>query len=196
MTIRRMVDRYNLGSTSKLLRLSPDSVGQQSLLSRFFAESARVALLTRILIAFVLATSSVGCSLINLDPVTAEEFDVTPISDPDRTVTFLEPMVWSNVPKYRATKGVRLLDGTYVLEAESESFLYFRSPNPIEMRVLRNGVPVDGRDFQGGLALSKTFITLAPASAYVSINERRKMHVMKMGVDFLKLEDQVWKKSF
>jgi hypothetical protein len=131
-----------------------------------------------------------------LDPVTDEEFAVTPISDPERTLTFLEPMVWMNAPEHRATKGVRLLAGTYELEAEDEKYLYFRAPVPIEMRVLQNGVPVDGRDYEGGLALSKAFVALVPAVAYVSMSEERKMHVMKMGDDFLQLEGRVWEKSF
>ena len=36
----------------------------------------------------------------------------------------------------------------------------------------------------------------APAVAYVSMSEHRKMHVMKMGNDFLQLEGRVWEKSF
>ena len=152
--------------------------------------------MTGILLVAGLLAGSVSCALIRLDPVTDEEFDVTPVSDPSRTVTFLEPMVWSNAPQYRATKGVRLLNGTYVLEAENDDFLYFRAPAPVEMRVLEKGVPVDGRDFEGGLALSKAFVAMAPAAAYVSISERRKMHVMRMGNDFLQLEGRVWEKSF
>ena len=89
-----------------------------------------------------------------------------------------------------------MLNGTYELEAEGEEYLYFRAPVPIEMRVLEKGVPVDGRDYEGGLALSKSFIALVPAVAYVSVSETRKMHVMKMGNDFLRLEGRVWEKSF
>jgi hypothetical protein len=152
--------------------------------------------LTRILLAVLLFSGSVSCAAINLDPVTDDEVDVTPVSDPSRTVTFLQPMVWSNAPQDRATKGVRLLNGTYVLEAENEDFLYVRAPAPVEMRVLEKGVPVDGRDFEGGLALSKAFVAMAPAAAYVSISEHRKMHVMKMGTDFLQLEGRVWERSF
>src|SRR5262249_40982382 len=138
-----------------------------------------------------LLIGSLSCSLIRLNPVTDEEFEVRPVSDPGRTLTFREPMVWSDAPMYRATKGVRLLDGKYVLEAENDNFLYFRSPVPIEMRVLERGVPVGGRNYEGGLALSKAFVALTPAIAYVSVNEHRKMHVMKMGHDFLQLEGRV-----
>lgn len=146
-------------------------------------------------IALVCAVST-GCSVLALNPVTSEEFEVIPITDSSRTLTFLEPMVWNNVPEYRASKGVRLLDGTYELEAEDEKYLYFRAPVPIEMRVLEKGVPVDGRDYEGGLALSKSLVALMPAVAYVSMSANRKMHVMKMGNDFLYLEGRVWEKSF
>ncbi|MEM7412223.1 MAG: hypothetical protein AAF430_18485 [Myxococcota bacterium] len=143
-----------------------------------------------------IAAGAASCSWIHLDPVTDEVFTVTPVSDPERTVTFLEPMVWSNAPKHRSTKGVRLLDGTYVLEAEDHEFLYFRSPAVVEMRDLEEGVPVDGRDLVGGLALSKNRFALVSAVAYVSINEHRKKHVMKMGRGFTRLEGRIWEKSF
>jgi hypothetical protein len=78
-----------------------------------------------------------------------------------------------------------LLNGTYALEAEDEKSLYSRAPVPIEMRVLEKGVPVDGRDDEGGLALSKSFVALTPAVAYASISDDRKMHVMKTGNDLL-----------
>ena len=126
-----------------------------------------------LILAAAIALSSVGCFLIRLDPVTDEEFSVRPVNDPARKITFLEPMVWSNAPQYRATKGVRLLDGIYELEAETDDFLYFRAPVHIEMRVLENGVPIDGRDYEGGLALAKAFVSLTPAVAYVSMSPDR-----------------------
>ncbi|GIV04260.1 MAG: hypothetical protein KatS3mg077_2124 [Candidatus Binatia bacterium] len=170
--------------------------GTCPVLGRVVEGARRVTVFTRILLVAALAAGSVSCALIRLDPVTAEEFNVVPIYDPSRTVTFLEPMVFLNAPQYRATKGVRLPNGTYVLEAENEDFLYFRSPAPVEMRVLEKGVPVDGRDFDGGLALSKVFVAQVPAAVYVTIDQHRKMHVMKMGSEFLRLEGRVWEKNF
>jgi hypothetical protein len=136
-----------------------------------------------------------GCFFIQLNPVTNEEFEAAPVSDPARSVEFLEPMVWVDYPG-RPTNGVRFLPGVYVLEAESEEFMYFRSPARLEIRALKDGAVVGGRDVQGGLALSKAFLPIAPASAYVWVSETRKRHVMNMGHDFRYLEGKSWTKTF
>jgi hypothetical protein len=63
------------------------------------------------------------------------------------------------------------------------------------MRVLERGVPVDGQDFSGGLALAKRF-SMVPAATYIDVNPDHKMLVMKHGGDFLQMEGRQWKKSW
>lgn len=104
-------------------------------------------------------------------------------------------MVWMNAPEYRASKGVRLPMGVYALVAEDSDYLYFQSPDPIEMRVLEGGVPVDGQNFSGGLALAKGF-NMLPAATYIDVDPDHKMLVMKHGSLFLQMEGRQWKRSW
>ncbi len=100
-----------------------------------------------------------SCSLIRLHSVTTEERTITPIDDEGKTVTLTEPIVWLDAPALRASKGVRLPQGLYRLEAEDADYWYFRAPSPIEMRLLEDGRPTGGPDVPGGLALAKALFT-------------------------------------
>src|SRR6266478_1695929 len=89
---------------------------------------------TTIAMAVIASTAgSLSCSLIRLDPVTAEQHKVTAAADEAKTVTLSEPIVWLNAPAHRASKAVRLPQGRYTLEAEDKDYLYFRAPSAIEM---------------------------------------------------------------
>ena len=137
-----------------------------------------------------------ACAALRLDPVVSEDRQVTAISDPSKTVAVLEPMVWTNAPLGSATKGVRLLPGTYSLEAEDADYLYFRAPEPIEVRVLQGGEPVDGRDIPGGLALAKALFNMVPAATYIDAGPGMKTLIFKHGSEFLQMRDSTWSKSF
>ncbi len=169
----------------------------QSVRRRDEVRRSRVVItnLTLLAACFAASLQLTSCSFLRLDPVTAEQRRIAPTTDESRTVVVLEPMVWMNAPEYRASKGVRLPMGVYTLVAEDSDYLYFQSPNPIEMRVLERGVPVDGQDFSGGLALAKRF-SMVPAATYIDVNPDDKMLVMKHGGDFLQMEGRQWKKSW
>ena len=59
-----------------------------------------------------------SCSLRRLDPVTAEQRQVALVADATKTVTLSKPIVWLNAPAHRASKGIRLPQGVYNLEAQ------------------------------------------------------------------------------
>jgi hypothetical protein len=137
----------------------------------------------------------VACSLLRLDPVTAEQRNISPVADESKKVVVLEPMVWLDAPEHRASRGIRLPMGVYNLVAEDPDYQYFQSPELIEMRVFEDGVAVDGNDFPGGLALAKGF-NMVPAATYIDVNANEKMLVMKHGSDFLQMEGRRWKRTF
>jgi len=142
----------------------------------------------------IVAAAAVGC-IVTLPGAIAEEHPVRSASDPSRTVVFNEPIVWLDAPTSRATKGVRLLPGTYQLEAENDDYWYFRCPEPIETRALDGGRTLDGRFVPGGLALSKGF-SLEPAVVYIDQNPDQKLHIMRMGRDFLQMRGKTWEPNF
>lgn len=127
--------------------------------------------------------------------MTSEQRKVASVTDESKTVTLSEPIVWLNAPAYRASKGIRLPQGQYRLEAEDEDYLYFRAPAPIEMRLLQHGRPVEGPDVAGGLALGKAVLPISPA-AYIDVDADHKMLVMKLGYDFARMRGKQWKQSF
>ena len=137
-----------------------------------------------------------ACSLIHLDPVTAEERAVTSAADAQKSVTLHEPIVWLNAPADRASKGLRLPQGVYVLEAEDADYWYFSAPAPIEMRTLKDGQPVEGPDIPGGLALAKATLPTTSPAAYVNVDAAHKMLVMKLGSEFVLMRGNQWDRSF
>ena len=74
--------------------------------------------------------------------------------------------------------------------------MYFRAPAPIEMRVLKSGTPVDGRDIPGGLALAKAVFSMVGAVTYIDAGPDQKMLVMKLGFEFIQMRGRQWEKSF
>jgi len=142
------------------------------------------------------AIASTGCAAVRFDPLMAEDRTVTAITDESKTVVISEPMVWTNAPMASATKGVRLPAGTYKLEAEDANYLYFRAPAPIEVRTLADGVPVDGRDIPGGLALAKAAVNMVPAVTYIDAGPGTKTQIFKLGREFLQIRGSGWSKSF
>jgi len=136
------------------------------------------------------------CSLVHLDPVTAEQRTIVPTQDDGKTVTLSEPIVWLNAPADRASKGIRLPAGVYRLEAEDADYWYFRAPSPIEMRILDEGRPTGGPDVSGGLALAKALLTTTSPAAYIDVDSQHKMLVMKLGSDFLRMRGEQWDRSF
>jgi hypothetical protein len=156
--------------------------------------SGRSTNVWRLVIACSTAILISGC--VSLPGAVAEQHPVRSVSDPSRVVVFNEPMVWLDAPTHRASKGVRLQPGEYALEAENDEYWYFRAPEPLELRALDGSRTVDGRFVPGGLALSKGF-NLVPAAVYIDGDVAgQKLHVMRMGRDFLQLRGKTWEPSF
>ncbi len=128
------------------------------------------------------------------NPLTQESREVDLISDPDKTVTVFEGMVWYN--SRRPTHGLRMPAGIYVLEAEDENFLYFRSKTPLEMRLFKNGKVTDGRNLEGGVMLNKKWLSRIPAACYIDEVDSTKLMIWKLGKSFIKREGKDWEKSF
>ena len=85
--------------------------------------------------------------------------------------------------------------GIYLLEAENESFLYFKAPSPLTMGTFEAGSRTGGYDFDGGVAFAKSPLAQIPAEAYVSKSETDKLHVMRLGYDFYQLQGKVWERN-
>ncbi len=143
------------------------------------------------LVLIALASLFAGCLMAR--PTTAETRTVTPVTDPQKAVIVHEGMVFGDSPM--PTRGLRFPPGTYTLEAENESYWYFRSPAPLEFRISKQGQMVDGRDIPGGLMIAKGF-NLVPAGAYVDGEGSTKVTVWKLGTEFLSQEGRSWKKTF
>ncbi len=139
------------------------------------------------------AAALTGCSVLTLSPLINEDRVVTPLANQTMTVTFKEPMVWSD---QGPTRGIRFPAGTYLLEAEDSQYRYFRAPGPLEYRIFQNGATTDDRFMPGGFFLSKAAIDMVPAGAYLSTDDSRKTLTWKLGGDFLRMEGSRWTKNF
>jgi hypothetical protein len=137
-----------------------------------------------------------ACGWLRLDPVMAEDRHVTAVTDASKTVTVTEPMVWTDAKLDHATRGVRLLAGTYTLVAEDPEYFYFSSPEPVEVRRLEGGEPIGGGDHPGGLALAKELFNMVPAATYIDAGPGTKTFIWKHGREFLQMRDRLWSKSF
>lgn len=146
--------------------------------------------------ALALPASSCALLVPPLDPIVNEVREVRELSDPARTMTFHEARVWFNGPVSRATKGVRLPDGVYVLEAEDKDYLYFRAPALIQMRRIENQQTREGVDLPGGFALYKRFAIYPFGAVYVDEPPGRKVLVFLFGGEFVPLRGKLWDKSF
>ncbi len=136
-----------------------------------------------------------SCSVFSINPVINVERDVTPSADPSRRVVFHEPLSWANGPDHRATHAVLMPAGVYLLEAENESFLYFKAPSPLSMGTFESGSHIGGYDFDGGVAFAKSPLAQIRAEAYVSKSEKDKLHVMRLGYDFYQLRGKIWERA-
>jgi len=145
------------------------------------------ALLTILL--FSMVSVSYGAN-----PLTQESREVNLINDPSKTVNVFEGMVWYN--SRRPTHGLKMPPGTYILEAEDENYLYFRSTVPLEMRLFKNGKAVDDRKLPGGIMLNKKWLSRIPAACYIDETESSKLMIWKLGKSFMRREDKDWMKSF
>lgn len=132
----------------------------------------------------------------NLSPVQFEDRVVTATQGKAGTLTLNEPEVWLDGDIVRpATKGIRLPSGEYVLEAEDADYLYYRAPERFEYRIFQDGQVKDARFLQGGIYMSKAFIALAPAGAYLSSDDTKKTLIWKLGADFLRSEGTKWTRT-
>jgi hypothetical protein len=173
------------------------AAGRWAALDGVFLVSPERTVTWLVLLASIASLSGLAaCSLIRLDPVTAEKRQVAPITDEKKTVMLSEPIVWLDAPAYHAAKGVRLPQGLYTLEAEDDDYLYFRAPSPLEMRILQDGRPVEGPDIPGGLAIGKILFPMLSPVAYIDVDSDHKMLVMKLGFDFTQMRGKQWDQSF
>jgi hypothetical protein len=152
-----------------------------------------------IVVPLVILLALGGCGGITLSPVTNEDRAVSPLTAQTRAVLFKESMVWYDQGP-APTRGVKLPEGAYVLEAEDTDYRYFHAPSQIEYRRFQNGNVTDARFFDGGLALSKSSLGLNAASVYQSGDASNKalvkILIWKLGGDFLKMEGSKWTKNF
>lgn len=145
---------------------------------------------------------SIGCgialtacgALPPLDATSSQTRIVRPASDPSKSVTVPEGMVWYATPS--RSSGLRFPPGTYTLEAEDDDYWYFRSPTPLEFRAFANGKPSEEHINPGGLMLGKRSIRLVPAGGYIDGDGSAKTMVWKLGGDFLAMEGKQWRKTF
>ncbi len=122
----------------------------------------------------------------------AESRTVKEVSDPARSLLISEAMIFQDFSK---THGIRFTPGTYRLEAEDDDYFYYRAPDQIEYRVIRNGAPSDGRFMPGGIYFSKALISLVPAGAYLTNDGTHKTLTWKLGVEFTHLEFSNWTRT-
>jgi hypothetical protein len=147
------------------------------------------ALMKRLL-AVLLLSIIVGCGGVHLDPTHIEQRDVTPVPNENHVLTLNEPEVWYNGQPPRI--GIQFPAGTYKLEAQDGSFLYFRAPTKIEMR----RADADRRAMDGGIALRKdSAIDGVVAEAYIedeNQNPGKKTLIWRLGTDFERLRGTKW----
>jgi hypothetical protein len=127
-------------------------------------------------------------------PLTNETRTVRPATDPKKTVTIPDGMVWYDASP--PTRGIRFTPGIYTLEAEDDDYLFFKSAAPLEIRVFKEGKAGDAREIPGGIMISKRFISRIPAAGYMNGEGPAKVMIWKLGRDFVRREGKDWKKSF
>ena len=134
----------------------------------------------------------VGC--VALSPIVDEIKPVSEVSNPDKTVSIPEGMVFydSRPP----TQGIRFPEGIYVLEAEDEDYFYFRSPKPLEFKSFQGKRIVNEEEKNGGLTISKKLFKMMPAGGYVNAEEGNKRLVWKLGSEFLSREGKSWERNY
>ena len=146
-----------------------------------------------VFLLFVVAIVQSGCLIAPSAPMCAEDRAVRIAHDPAKSVTVIEGMVFGD---FKNSHGIRFPGGSYVLESEDETYLYFAAPAPLEYRVFSGGKPVDGRFIPGGLAIAKNTFRVVPAAGYMNAEQDKKTFTWKLGSEFLSLEGTRWTKSY
>lgn len=146
-----------------------------------------------LLLGFLLATCS-GCSLIKVSPITDENRSVTPLTNRVKKITFHEEVEW--IDDNPANRGILIPKGIFALEAKDDKYSYFRSAKGIGHRVYQNGKPVQTTFKPGGICITDSFFLTPSAGAYVSIDDKNKKMVWKLGTDFMMLSGSAWSESF
>ncbi len=145
-------------------------------------------------IVFVAAAALLtGCGTFQLNPVASEARVTTPAVDLTKTVTVPDGMVWYD--SAQPTRGLRFPPSTYVLEAEDTDYWYFRSLEPLELRIFKGGENVERRAVPGGMMVAKRFNTV-PGGAYIDGERTIKIMVWKLGAEFLAREGKQWTRNF
>ena len=152
--------------------------------------------LSFIAIASVLATAFFSaCGTLHLSPLSDEERIVRVISSDTMAVAFLKDYA-ADDSKYKSCT-IYLPKGVYYLEAEDDTYRYFKAPFPLEFRGFTRGEVTDQRFMPGGLMVPKKSSTMASAAAYIDEDDpHHKMVIWKFDGKFAKEEGTVWKKSF
>ena len=118
-----------------------------------------------------------------------EERSVTYVRDANKTFSVPEGMIfYDNDP---ATRGIGFPAGTYTLEAEDDSYYYFRAADPLDCRVFKDGKISDRRRIPGGIMFAKHF-SLIPAAGYIETETHKKFAVWKLGREFLAQKGKYW----
>jgi hypothetical protein len=135
----------------------------------------------------LLAYLIVSCAALPLNPVISEVRGVRATHDEAKTVTIRDGMVFYDGPA--RTRGVRFPPGVYILEAEDDTYWYFRSTMPLELRVFRDGKVIESHDGDGGLMLRRAPIAATAGGAYLDSGSTSKLMVWKLGGEFLRQND-------
>jgi hypothetical protein len=130
----------------------------------------------------------------------SQEVAVAPTVDAAKTLTVKKGMVFYD-HVVGPSRGVRFPESTYALEAEDNTYWYFRAPAPIEMRKFNAGTVESAHNASGGLMFGKSSIKtlVLPAAGYIERvygDVRNKIQVWKLGSEFMQLQGRYWTKSF
>ena len=140
--------------------------------------------------AIALPTRAEAQTFLPLPPTEFINRVVSTTSGTSGSLTLREPMV--RLDAARATRGIRLPSGDYVLEAEDADYLYYRAPERIEFRIFADGQVQKQGFIPGGIYVSKAFIALVPAGVYQTSDDTHKTLIWKLGADFLRDEGTKW----
>ena len=113
----------------------------------------RIASLFRVLA--VVLTAGILCACSNVDSEGTIPRTRIRIPRTAKRLTVIRAMTFehSNAPATRNT--VMIPEGEYIFEAEDDTYLFFRSPQPLEYRMYRKEGYADARFQLGGIALAR-----------------------------------------
>jgi hypothetical protein len=153
--------------------------------------SKKVSLIFLVIIISLLC----GCAALPpFNPVMSENRSVKSVINQEKRVEFKEPMVWYD--SIKQTRGVLFPEGIYILEAEDDTYYYFKAPKELDYRSFEKGKTSDVKLIPGGLFLSKGSFNMVPAGAYSSLSNENKTLTWKLGSDFMDMEGKKWKKLY